>query len=112
MCIEDLNVAGMTRNRSLAKSVADAAMGELGRRLGYKADWYGTDLHHADRWYPSSKTCSACGHIKQELDLSERTYHCDTCGLEIDRDLNAAINLARWPTRQHNQQSPPLTEAA
>jgi putative transposase len=104
-------VAGMTRNRSLAKSVADAAMGELGRRLGYKAAWYGTELHHADRWYPSSKTCSGCGHVKQTLHLQERTYHCDHCGLELDRDLNAAINLARWATQQ-NQQSPPVPQAA
>ena len=111
VCIEDLNVAGMTRNRSLAKSVADAAMGELGRRLGYKAAWYGAELHFADRWYPSSKTCSGCGHVKEKLYLHERLYVCDRCGLELDRDLNAAINLARWPVQQ-NQQAPPLLEAA
>ncbi len=54
----------------------------------------------ADRWYASSKTCSGCGHKKDRLDLSERTYHCEHCGLTIDRDLNAAINLARWPALQ------------
>ena len=112
VCTETLNVAGMTRNRSLAKAVADAAMGQLGRRLGYKAAWYGAELHLAGRWYASSKTCSACGHVKEPLDLSERIYHCEVCGLELDRDTNAAINLARWPDRQQHQQSPPLTEAA
>lgn len=113
ICVEDLNVAGMTRNRSLAKSVSDAAMGELGRRIGYKANWYGAELRLADRWYASSKTCSGCGHVKEHLDLSEPTYRCDICGLELDRDLNAAINLARWPTRQQEHpQSPPLDEAA
>lgn len=110
VCVEDLNIAGMTRNRSLAKSVADAAMGELGRRLAYKANWYGAELHLADRWYASSKTCSACGHVKEKLYLHERIYVCEDCGVEIDRDLNAAINLARWSTRQ--QQLPPLQEAA
>lgn len=111
VCIEDLNIAGMTRNRSLAKSVADAAMGELGRRLGYKANWYGAELHLADRWYASSKTCSGCGHVKDTLYLHERIYVCGDCGLEIDRDLNAAINLARWPTRQE-QPPTPLERAA
>lgn len=111
VCIEDLNVAGMARNRSLAKSVADAAMGELRRRLGYKANWYGAELHLADRWYASSKTCSGCGHVKDKLYLHERIYVCDDCGLEIDRDLGAAINLVCWSTR-HTQQSPPLEQAA
>lgn len=110
VCIEDLNIAGMAKNRSLAKSVADAAMGELGRRLGYKASWYGAELHLADRWYASSKTCSGCGHVKEQLYLHERVYCCNVCDLEIDRDLNAAINLARWPTRQ--EQPPTALEKA
>jgi putative transposase len=112
VCIEDLNIAGMAKNRSLAKSVADAAMGELGRRLGYKAAWYGAELHLADRWYASSKTCSGCGNVKDKLYLHERVYVCDRCGMEIDRDLNAAVTLARWPARQEQQQSPPLEAAA
>jgi transposase len=93
VCIETLNIAGMLRNRHLAKAVADAAMGEVGRRIGNKAEWYGCDLHHAGQWYPSSKTCSRCSNVKDRLDLSERTYHCDVCGLDIDRDLNAPL---RW----------------
>jgi putative transposase len=100
LCIEDLYVSGMMANHHLAKSVADAAMGEAGRRLGYKCGLYGAELHLADRWYPSSKTCSGCAHKKEHLDRSERTYRCEHCGLRIDRDLNAAINLARWPALQ------------
>jgi putative transposase len=98
--IETLNVEGMKQLRTLAQAVSDAAMGELGRQLGYKADWYGMTLTHADKWFASSKTCSGCGHIKQDLSLSNRVYRCDGldgCGLVLDRDVNAAINLARWP---------------
>jgi putative transposase len=100
LCIEDLGVAAMMRNHRLAKSLADAAMGEAGRCLSYKCGWYGADLSRAGRWFPSSKTCSGCGHKKQRLELSDRTYHCEDCGLDIDRDLNAAVNLARWPALQ------------
>jgi putative transposase len=103
LCTEDLYVKGMMANHRLAKAVADAAMGEAGRRLAYKGSWYGAQLHSADRWYASSKTCSGCGHMKDHLDLSERTYQCEHCGLVIDRDLNAAINLARWPALQATQ---------
>jgi putative transposase len=101
--IEDLNVAGMTRRkpgagkggRGLNRALADVALGELRRQLDYKTGWYGARLLAAGRWYPSSKTCSGCGAVKAKLTLAERTYHCDACGLVIDRDLNAAINLAR-----------------
>jgi putative transposase len=96
LVIEDLNVAGMVRNRRLARSLSDAAMGELSRQLHYKAKWHGVELRVADRFFPSSKKCSNCGEIKGDLNLSMRTYSCSTCGLAIDRDLNAAINLARW----------------
>jgi putative transposase len=92
--IEDLNVAGMLRNRRLARHIAGVGMGELRRQLDYKARWRGGRLHVADRWYPSSKTCSDCGAVKATLRLSERTFHCDRCGLARDRDLNAARNLA------------------
>lgn len=91
--IEDLNVAGMVRNRSLARSVVDEGWGELRRQLTYKALTYGTEIVVADRWFPSSKTCSDCGHVKDLLPLSNRIYECDCCGMVIDRDLNAAINL-------------------
>ncbi len=94
--VEDLNAAGMVRNRRLARAVSDAAFGELRRQLEYKCSWYGTDLVIADRWYPSSKTCSGCGTVKADLSLSERTYSCTVCGLVLDRDVNAAINLAKY----------------
>jgi IS605 OrfB family transposase len=92
--VEDLNVAGMVRNRKLARVISDAGFGEIRRQLVYKTEWYGGTLIVADRWYPSSKTCSRCGAVKTKLRLSERTYTCTTCGLVIDRDLNAARNLA------------------
>jgi len=92
----------MVRNRRLAKSVSDAAMGELSRQLLYKARWHGVEVRVADRLFPSSKTCSGCGEVKKDLDLSTRTYSCENCGLVIDRDLNAAINLAAG-----NPKSPP-----
>jgi hypothetical protein len=69
-------------------------MGELRRQVEYKTGWSGVRVHIANRWYPSSKTCSGCGVVKTKLRLSERTYHCDQCGLVLDRDLNAARNLA------------------
>jgi putative transposase len=92
--LEDLNVAGMIKNRRLAKAISDAGMGELGRQIEYKAEWNGIAIIKADRWFPSSKTCSHCGCIKDELTLADRTFVCEDCGFEIDRDLNAAINLA------------------
>ena len=94
--IEDLNAAGMLANRRLARVVSDAGFGEFRRQLTYKAAWYGTRLVIADRWYPSSKTCSGCGTVKADLTLSERVYDCPACGLVLDRDVNAAVNLARY----------------
>ena len=91
--IEDLHVAGMVKNHHLAKSIMDAAFGELRRQLEYKTTRSGARLHVVDRWYRSSKTCSRCGSVKAKLSLSERTYRCDSCGLTMDRDLNAAINI-------------------
>jgi putative transposase len=90
---EDLNVAGMTRNRRLARAIADQGFGAARRMLGYKTAWNGGTLMVADRWYPSSKACSGCGTVKAKLGLSERTYRCDACGLVEDRDVNAARNL-------------------
>ncbi|WP_242624540.1 IS607 family element RNA-guided endonuclease TnpB [Micromonospora kangleipakensis] len=92
--VEDLNVAGMLRNRRLARRIADAGFAELRRQLAYKTGWNGGRFVVADRWYPSSKTCSGCGAVKTKLALSERTYTCTSCGLVLDRDLNAARNLA------------------
>jgi putative transposase len=93
--IEDLHVAGMLRNRRLARHVAGVGMAEFRRQLEYKTTWCGSRLVIADRWYASSKTCSDCGAVKAKLRLSERIFHCDHCGLTLDRDLNAARNLAR-----------------
>ena len=91
--IEDLNVAGMLKNHRLAKAVSDASFSELRRQLEYKTAKTCAKLHVIDRWYPSSKTCSNCGSVKTKLSLTERTYKCEHCGLTIDRDLNAAINI-------------------
>ena len=93
VCIEDLNVAGMVKNHHLARSVSDAALGEFRRQLEYKTARSGAVLRVVDRWYPSSKTCSNCGTVKAKLPLSERVFNCDACGLSLDRDLNAAVNI-------------------
>ena len=90
---EDLNVAGMTRNRRLACAIADQGFGQARRMLSYKTTWNAGRLIVAGRFYPSSKTCSGCGAVKAKLALSERTYACTACGLLIDRDVNAAANL-------------------
>jgi putative transposase len=95
--IEDLNVRAMIRNHRLARSIADASWGELAGMLEYKCRWYGAKLIRADRFFASSKTCSTCGHRKKVLALAERTFSCENCGIALDRDLNAATNLARWP---------------
>jgi putative transposase len=92
--VERLHVAGMLRNRRLARAIADSAMAELRRMLTYKSRWYGAELVVADPFYPSSKACSACGWVKAKLSLDERTFVCEICGLAIDRDVNAARNLA------------------
>ncbi len=97
--IEDLNVKGMVKNHSLAKHVADASWGEFRRQLVYKTAWYGSELVLADRFYPSSKTCAGCGTVKAKLPLTLRTYACEHCGHVLDRDLNAATNLARWTSQ-------------
>jgi putative transposase len=98
--IEDLSVRAMSRRggarkRGLNRAIADASFGTLAWMLTYKTDWAGGDLTRADRFYPSSKTCSGCGAVKAKLPLSDRTYTCDICGASVDRDTNAAINLAR-----------------
>jgi putative transposase len=98
--VETLNASGMRSaggayKRGLNRALADAALAEVRRMLAYKCTWYGSTLVEAGRYYPSSKLCSACGRRKPTLTLADRTYACDHCGLEVDRDLNAAINLAR-----------------
>lgn len=93
--IEDLHVAGMVKNHHLAQAVSDASMAELHRQLEYKAAWNGSAVMKADRFYPSSKTCSECGAVLAILKLSERTFHCPECGTTKDRDENAALNLVK-----------------
>ncbi len=94
--VEDLNVAGMLKNRALARHVADASFAEIRRQLDYKTGWNGGQLCVADRWFPSSKTCSGCGTVKPKLSLRERIFTCEHCGLALDRDHNAAINLKQY----------------
>ena len=91
--IEDLNIKGMMANGKLARTISDLGLYELRRQLEYKSKLKGNKLVFADRWFPSSKTCSCCGNIKSDLKLSDRTYSCEVCGFSIDRDLNASINL-------------------
>jgi putative transposase len=91
--IEDLNVAGMVRNRHLARAISDCGWGEFRRQLAYKCQRYGRRLVVINRWYPSSKTCSACGHLLADLSLSTRQWKCPSCGTRHDRDINAAKNI-------------------
>ena len=95
ICIEDLNIKGMLKNHKLAKSISDVSWSEFVRQLEYKANWYERKIIKVPTFYPSSKTCSSCGNIKETLTLSERIYLCECCGLEIDRDYNASINILR-----------------
>ena len=94
ICIEDLNVAGMVRNRHLAKAISDVGMGEFRRQLQYKCNWYGKTLVEIDRFYPSSQICSCCGYQNHDVkDLSIRKWTCPNCGTHHDRDVNAAKNI-------------------
>ena len=94
ICKEILNYnQANTEAKIKFPSAADCGFYEFRRQLEYKCDWYGSILHIVDRFYPSSKTCSNCGEIKKDLKLKERTFNCSHCGLSIDRDLNACINL-------------------
>jgi putative transposase len=91
--MEDLNVRGMLGNRCLARAISDIGFYELRRQLSYKAAWRGGHVVAIDRWYPSSKTCSCCGHRLEELALGTRSWICPACGVRHDRDVNAAVNL-------------------
>ena len=93
IAIEDLSVRNMVKNRSLARAISDASWSELRRMLEYKADWHGRELVAIDRWYPSSKTCSDCGHLLRSLPLNVREWVCAECGTVHDRDVNAAKNV-------------------
>ena len=91
--LEDLNVAGMVKNRHLARAISDVGMSEFRRQVLYKAAWAGVRVVIAPRFFASSKRCSVCHHCKDTLLLSEKTYACEACGMVMDRDLNAARNL-------------------
>ena len=94
--MEDLNVSGMMKNKHLAEKIAEQKFYEFKRQMKYKCQFNKIEFFEADRWYPSSKTCSRCGGIKKDLKLSDRTYNCNVCGLVIDRDKNASINLGNY----------------
>lgn len=94
--MEDLNVSGMMKNKHLANAVQEQKLAEFYRIMSYKCSWHGIKLITADRFYASSKTCSICGNIKNDLKLSDRTYHCKKCGAVFDRDMNASINLYHY----------------
>jgi putative transposase len=94
--VEDLATKNLMANWAVAAAIGDQGWAELGRQLGYKTARHGGRLLVADRWFASSKTCSACGAVRSKLTLAERTYRCDACGLVCDRDVNAAANLAAW----------------
>lgn len=96
ICLEDLKISNMVKCHKIAKSVYDMLWYEFRRQMEYKAQRYGIEIVFADRWYPSSKTCSQCGNIKRDLGRGERIYKCDVCGLIIDRDENAASNLQKY----------------
>ena len=91
--IEDLSVTNMLGNHSLARAISDAAWSDLRGMLEYKCDWYGRDLIVIDRWYPSSRTCSACGHLAASMPLNVREWDCANCGTRHDRDINATANI-------------------
>jgi len=93
IAIEDLNVRGMSKNHALARALSGASLGEFRRMLEYKCAWYGRELRKVDRFYPSSKRCSQCGHVLEALALGCRQWTCPLCGKEQDRDLNAAKNI-------------------
>ncbi len=94
--METLNIKGMMSNKHLSKAIAKQCLYEFKRQMKYKCEFNGIEFIEADKWYPSSKTCSGCGHVKKRLSLSERTYICEECGCVIDRDYNASINLSRY----------------
>jgi putative transposase len=110
LVIEDLNVQGMLRNHRLARAVSDAGWSEFARMLAYKQAWRGGQLLEADRWYPSTRRCPACGVVNREMTLADRVFIC-SCGHIADRDLNAATNLARWGQTHHDPDRSPDLQA-
>jgi putative transposase len=112
LAVKNMMSAGGSYKRGLNRAFSDAGLGEFFRQLDYKTGWYGAEIVHAHRWFPSSKLCSGCGVVKAKLHLAERTYVCDSCGLVIDRDLNAAVNLARHAQRETDPSTGVVTGGA
>lgn len=98
--MENLNVKGMLKNHKLAKSISDCSWSELKRQLHYKGDWDDTFIHEIFRFYPSSKTCSNCGHIMEKMSLDIRNWSCPNCQAHHDRDINTAINILKEGKRE------------
>lgn len=94
--MESLNISGMLKNKHLSKAVAQQGLYKFRTMLKYKSERKGIEFIEADKWYPSSKLCSECGHVKTKLSLSEREFKCESCGVVSDRDKNAAVNLSRY----------------
>ena len=105
ICMEDLNVKGMMKNKHLSKAIGQQCFGEFRRQMEYKSKWNNIPVIIADRWFPSSKLCSCCGYIKKDLKLSDRIYKCCECGNVMDRDYQASLNLKRYGERALEQQS-------
>jgi len=110
LVLEDLNITGMTSSGKLSRAISDAAWGELARQATYKQAWRDGQVVVADRWFPSSKTCSSCGTLRKDLTLKDRTFECRSCGHVMDRDLNAAVNLAAWA--ENHTPTPTVTDGA
>ncbi|MCU0536773.1 MAG: transposase [Hydrococcus sp. Prado102] len=110
--VEDLNVSGMLKNSKLSQAISDLGLFEFKRQLEYKCLKFGSELITADRWYPSSKLCSCCGHKKEALSLSDRIFNCDNCGFSIDRDLNASINLRQCGLGVSPSEAPAVSRLA
>jgi putative transposase len=100
--METLNIRGMMKNRYLSQAISEQKFYEFKKQIAYKSQLYGIQFVEVPMFYPSSKTCSICGNIKQDLKLSDRVYKCSQCGSVVDRDINAAINLSNYVNRHKN----------
>lgn len=103
--IEDLNVRGMTKNRHLSKAIQQQEFRKCRTQLEYKCKLNNIELVVANRYFPSSKRCSCCGNIKKNLKLKDRIYHCNECGIELDRDFNASKNLEKYYEERKSQKA-------
>lgn len=101
IALETLNIKGMVKNHNLAQSITDVSWGMFTQMLEYKAEWYGTNIIRIGTFEPSSKTCSCCGYINKELNLSDREWECNGCGVVHDRDINAALNIKNFALRNY-----------